>query len=238
MIRIPKCSSKYFIHQIKNINPSQKESTKENIAQKISKKTLKFTSSRHFGKDLTNNIKSNIPNIYNNHCTKVVTILDKKQNSNNNTNIYIKKHSSASQVSQKNHKIKISYGERKLRGNKSNLIINKKSNNNNISSESCYNNNKQPNTKLHSSISFGINANNRPISSNNYNNYKNISVRLSNPKNNNNANKFYTKLNNRSINNIYNNTLNHNYKYNYSNNINKITKNENMNHTQSTLDLM
>ena len=40
------------------------------------------------------------------------------------------------------------------------------------------------------------------------------------------------------LNNIYNNTLNHNYKYNYSNNINKITKNENMNHTQSTLDLM
>ena len=56
MNRIPKCRSKYYISQPIKMNPSLKEQPKENMAQKLSKKTLKFTSSRHFGKDITNNI--------------------------------------------------------------------------------------------------------------------------------------------------------------------------------------
>ena len=240
MNRIPKCSSKYCIHQPNNIKPSQKESNKEHLAQKISKKTLKFSASRQFGKDITNNIKPNINSLYNNHSTKIITIVDKKQNLNN---IYIKKHSSASQVAQKPQKIKVSSGERKLRENKSNIMINSK---NEISnSESYYhknNNSKkdnniqknQGNYKLYSSISFGMNANNRPISSNN-----SISVRLSNPKNGNYTTKFYGNINNRSINNIHNSSINHN-NYNYSSIINNNIKNENMNHMYPhiTLDLM
>ena len=90
MNRIPKCTSKYYIHQPNNIKPAPKEFNKENLAQKISKKTLKFNLNRQFGKDITNNTKPNMNSIYNNHCTKIVKIIDKKQNVNN---IYIKKHS-------------------------------------------------------------------------------------------------------------------------------------------------
>jgi hypothetical protein len=240
MNHIPKCSSKHYIHQANNLKPSQKEPIKENLAQKISKKMLKFSGSRHFGKDLTNNIKPNMNSIYNNHCTKIVTIVDKKQN-----NIYIKKHSSASQVAQKPQKKNISSDERKIRENKSNSMINKK--NESGTFETNYNKNNdnlkkeyqppimQAGTKLRSSISFGINANNRPISTN-YNN-KSISVRIQNPKNNN-VNKFYGNMNNRSINNIHNNiNTSHNYNFNYTNNINN-NKNEYMNQTHITLDLM
>jgi hypothetical protein len=268
MNRIPKCRSKYYIPQPNNINPSQKESNKENLAQKINKKTLKFNASRHFGKDITNNIKSNVHNIYNSQNTKIVTIIEKKQQ-NNNT-IYIKKHSSSSQVAHKNQKIKINVGDKKLRENKSGYVINKSTNtntyNSNINNIETKKDNIKPiisggRTKLHSSISFGANANNvsRPISSSNNNTNNNnsisVSVRLSNPKNiNNNNNKTHTSLNNRSIS-IHNSTSNliyGNYNYlnsnntslvnnkNHSNNIynnNNNTKNE-MAHTHSNIDLM
>ena len=242
MNRIPKCTSKYCIHQPNNINPSQKESNKENLAQKISKKTLKFSASRQFGKDLTNNNRSNINSIYNNHSTKIITVIDKKQNLNNLNNIYIKKHSSLSQVAQKTQKIKSFSGERKLRDNKSNSMINKK-NNDIIKKEKTIQAN-QANYKLYSSISFGMNANNnnnninnRPISSNN----NSISVRLSNPKNGVQTTKYYGTINNRSINNIHNSNINHhNYNFNYSSIMNNNIKNDNLNHihTHTTLDLM
>ena len=242
MNRIPKCTSKYYIHQPNNINPSQKESNKENLAQKISKKTLKFSASRQFGKDLTNNNRSNINSIYNNHSTKIITVIDKKQNLNNLNNIYIKKHSSLSQVAQKTQKIKSFSGERKLRDNKSNSMINKK-NNDIIKKENTIQAN-QANYKLYSSISFGMNANNnnnninnRPISSNN----NSISVRLSNPKNSVQTTRYYGTINNRSINNIHNSNINHhNYNFNYSSIMNNNIKNDNLNHihTHTTLDLM
>ena len=231
MNHIPKCSSKFSIHhQAKDIKPSQKEFAKENLAQKISKKMLKFSASRYFGKDITNNSKSNIHSIYNNHCTKIVTIVDKKQNA---SNIYIKKHSSASQVVQKPQKIKNNLDERKIRENKTNFLINKK--------EYPPPSSSQGGNKLHSSISFGINYNIRPASTSNNN--KSISVRISNPKNysNNNSNKFNASMNNRSINNN-NNASGHNYNFSYTNNINKIVnnniKNENMNKTHNALDIM
>lgn len=267
MNRIPKCRSKYYIPQPNNINPSQKEPNKENLAQKISKKTLKFNASRHFGKDITNNIKSSVHNIYNSQNTKIVTIIEKKQH-NNNT-IYIKKHSSSSQVAHKNQKIKINVGDKKLRENKSGSVINKSTNTNTYNSN--INNietkkekeNIKPiisggRTKLHSSISFGVNTNNdnRPVSSNNTNNNNSISVsvRLSNPKNiNNNNNKTHTNLNNRSIsihnstsNLIYgnannlnsnNNSIINNKNHSNNNYNNNNTKNE-MAHTHSNIDLM
>lgn len=223
MNKIPKCRSKYFIPQGNNIRVSQRDSNKEQLAPKITQKNLKFSANRQFGKDITNSVKDSIHTIYNNRDTKIISMVDKKHNSN----IYIKKHSSASQVAQKNPKIKIVMNERKLRENKSGSMINNKKseiticeyyNNKNIRND----NFSQPGgSKLHSSISFGINSK-RPLSS--YNN--SISVRLSNPK----SNKIQTSLNNRSIN---NNIINNNYigfgNYNYNNKVEL---------THSNLDLM
>ena len=215
MNKIPKCRSKYFIPQVNNIKVTQKETIKEHLVPKITQKNLKFSANRQFGKDITNSVKDNIHSIlYNNHNTKVISIVDKKQNSK----VYIKKHSSASQVAQKNQKTLIN--------NKNDITYSEyyyNNNNNNNSKNINVPQSHQGGSKLHSSISFGIN-NKRPISS--VNNC--ISVRLSNPKNN---SKVYTILNNKSINihssnNNYTGILNNNY------NNNKIQ------HTHSNLDLM
>ena len=243
MNRIPKCRSKYYISQPINMNPSLKEQPKENMAQKLSKKTLKFTSSRHFGKDITNNIKSNVNSIYNKHNNKIVTIIEKKQN-NNNT-IYIKKHSSSSQVAPKNHKNNKSIiEEKKLKENKSGSMINNNNNNNKdisgINNNNNNNNNEITKSKLHSSISFQVNNNNngysnnaRPISSstnNNTNSSTTVPIRLSNPKNinSNNSNKINGKINNRSIS-IHNSTSN----LIYGNGINLNSINHNHNHNNN-----
>ena len=142
MNKIPKCRSKYFIPQVNNIKVTQKETIKEHLVPKITQKNLKFSANRQFGKDITNSVKDNIHSIlYNNHNTKVISIVDKKQNSK----VYIKKHSSASQVAQKNQKTKIGVGEKKLREYKSGSLINNK---NDITySEYYYNNNNNNNSK-------------------------------------------------------------------------------------------
>jgi len=205
MNKIPKCRSKYFIPQANNIKPAPKDSTREHLVPKITQKNLKFSANRQFGKDITNSIKGNGHNIYNNHATKI-SIADKMPNNN----IYIKKHSSASQVSQKTQKLKISINDKKLRENKSGSLLNKKCDvtsseyyyykNNNIKKEYAP---QVGSSKLHSSISFGIN-NTRPLSSINNNS---ISVRLSNPK----TNKIHNNINNRNINiNVNNNYINSN----------------------------
>ena len=221
MNKIPKCKTKFFIPQGNNLKIASKELNNENLALKITQKNLKFNPNRQFGKDITNSIKGNMHSLYNNHCMKIMKIPDKKQNNK----IYFKKHSSASQDSQKNEKIKIAINEKKIRENKSGLMINKK---NDISASDYYyyykNNLKndylqQQGSKLQSSISFGIN-NSRSIST--INNC--ISVRLSNPHNN----KLHTSLNNRSIN-LHNNS------YGNCENIN--FNNRTLN-TQSNLDLM
>ena len=217
MKRIPKCRTKCFIPQDNNIKKTSKYSNKENIDPKIIHKNLKFNSNRQFGNDITNSIKGNI---YNDQYSRILA-MDKKKNNK----IYIKKHSSASQDSQKNQKIKLAINDKKLKENKSGLMINKK--NDIFTSEFYLKNNynylindyyqQQHGSKLHSSISFGMN-NSRLISSNNNNC---ISVRLSNPKS-----KGHTSLNNRTI------TI---YDSNYGNieiNNNKIGIN------QSNLDLM
>ena len=226
MNKIPKCRSKYFIPQDNNIKVVHRDSIKEHLVPKITQKNLKFNNNRQFGKDITNLMKGNIHSIYNNHCTKIITIVDKKQNNKSSNNVYIKKHSSASQVAQKNQKIKIAINEKKLRENKSGSIINNKNNDISVSEYFYYKNNNlkhdyappQGGSKLHSSISFGINESNRPLSS--YNN--SISVRLSNPK----INKISTNLNNRSI------KLHDNYFENLSNFNNKIEL------THSNINLM
>ena len=222
MNKIPKCRSKYFIPQANNVKVPQKESIRGHLVPKITQKNLKFGANRQFGKDITNSVNDAINSICNNNNTKIVTFVDKKQSNN----VYIKKHSSASQVAQKNPQIKITMNERKLRENKSGSMINNKKNE--ITVCEYYNNKNfrndnysQQGSKLHSSISFGINAK-RPLSS--YNN--SISVRLSNPK----GNKIQTSLNNRSIN---NNSITNNYigfgNYNYNNKVEM---------THSNLDIM
>ena len=196
MNKIPKCRSKYLVpSQANNLKPAPKDSNREHLVPKITQKNLKFTSNRQFGKDLTNSIKGNYHNICDNRASKILNLADKKTGNN----IYIKKHSSASQVSQKTHKVKIEINDKKLRENKSGSMINKK--NDVLSSQYYYNKNyiiKHDNdsqigrSKLHSSISFGM-KNTRPFSSNNNNN--SVSFRSSIPKNKNTQ-----KLNNRSIN--------------------------------------
>ena len=170
MNKIPKCRSKYLVpSQANNLKPAPKDSNREHLVPKITQKNLKFNSNRQFGKDLTNSTKGNYHNVYDNRSSKIINLADKKPGNN----IYIKKHSSASQVSQKTNKVKIEINDKKLRENKSGSMINKK--NDVLSSQYYYNKNyniKYDNapqiggTKLHSSISFGI-KNTRPISSNN-----------------------------------------------------------------------
>ena len=161
---------KYLVpSQANNLKPAPKDSNREHLVPKITQKNLKFNSNRQFGKDLTNSTKGNYHNVYDNRASKIINLADKKPGNN----IYIKKHSSASQVSQKTNKVKIEINDKKLRENKSGSMINKK--NDVLSSQYYYNKNyniKYDNapqiggTKLHSSISFGI-KNTRPISSNN-----------------------------------------------------------------------
>jgi len=185
MNKIPKCRSKYLVSsQANNLKPAPKDSNREHLVPKITQKNLKFTSNRQFGKDLTNSVKVNYYNVNDNRASKIVNLADKKAGNN----IYIKKHSSASQVSQKTHKVKIEINDKKIRENKSGSMISKKSDV--LSSHYYYNKNyniKHDNasqiggTKLHSSISFGI-KNTRPFSSNNNNS---VSFRSSIPKNKN-----------------------------------------------------
>ena len=222
MNKISKCRSKYFIPQANNIKVSQRDSNKEQLGPKITQKNLKFSASRQFGKDITNSVKDSIHTIYNIHNTKNISMVDK----NHKNNIYIKKHSSALQVAQKNPQIKIAMNERKLRENKSGSMINNKKNE--ITVYEYYNNKNLRNenysqpggSKLQSSISFGINTK-IPLSS--YNN--SISVRLSNPK----SNKIQTSLNNRSINNSNTNNYIGFGNYNYNNKVEM---------THSNLDIM
>ena len=219
MNKIPKCKSKYYIPQGNNIKASYKEYNKENLAPKITHKNLKFSANRQFGKDITNSMNGNIHNIYSNHSTKVVKIIDKTQ----------KKHSSASQIAQKTRKIKMVAGEKIIRENKSGSMLSKK---NDMSSNENKNNNikyeyVQPQiggSKLHSSISFGFNNQNRPITSNNP-----ISVRLSNPKNN---KKLHSSINNRSISTNNNSNILGITSSNINNNTNKIQI------THSNIDLV
>ena len=199
MNRIPKCKAKYFIPHQNNLKIAQKESLNERLVPKITQRNLKFSANRNFGKDISNSIKNNIQNSNN---SKKITA-DKEKINNN---IYIKKHSSASQVAQKTQKIKISINDKLLRENKSGANINKK-NNISINKE----NNKNINlkrekigqangSKLHSSISFGINngtIGTRPFTGNS------ISVRLPRQKNNKLRNSSNNKISiNKSNNNI------------------------------------
>jgi hypothetical protein len=225
MNKIPKCRSKYLVpSQANNLKPAPKDSNREHLASKITQKNLKFNSNRQFGKDLTNSIKGNYHNVFHNRDSRIVNLGDKKTGNN----IYIKKHSSASQVSQKTHKVKIEINDKKLRENKSISMINKK--NDVLSSQYYYNKNyniKHDNapqigrSKLHSSISFGI-KNTRPFSSNNN---TSVSFRSSIPKNKNTSHQVI----NRSINIISSNN-------NCSNG--KIINNTKISTTNSNLYLM
>ena len=181
MNRIPKAKGKYFIPHQNNMKITQKESNNEHLVPKITQRNLKFSSNRNFGKDI-----SNVKNNQNKHNNSKVD--DKKSN-----NIYIKKHSSASQVSQKTQKIKISINDKQLlKENKSGGMIKKNDININKNNYKILNAKKEKekekekekinlivNSKLHSSISFGVNNNNgtRPYSG------TSNSVRIPNQKN-------------------------------------------------------
>ena len=164
MNKVPKCKPKFLIPHQNNIKISQKESFNEHLVPKITQRNLKFSGNRNFGKDISNSIKNNVKNINNNQSSKVDSANDKKSNNN----IYIKKHSSASQVAQKTQKIKIAINDKKLRENKSGAIINKKNDisinkdnykimNTKKEKENININFAQNGSKLHSSISFGVN---------------------------------------------------------------------------------
>ena len=222
MSKISKSLSRCFIPQVNNIKITQRNSIKKLLIPITTQKYIKFISTGKYGKDASNSNKENIHSIYNNHCTKIITIAERKTNNN----IYIKKHSSASQVAQKSEKLKIAINENTLKENKSVYMINRKKD---YTSGYYYNKNyylrneysHQGGSKLSNSISFGVNNGIRPSTNNN----NSISVRLSNPTNN----RIKTTLNNRNIN-LYKN--NNNKFLNIDNNY---YKNE---MTQSSLDLM
>ena len=221
MNKIPKCQSKNYVSQINNIKVNQNVYFfKENLVPTITQKYIKLNSNRQFGKDITNSIKANINSIYNNnHHTKIKSFLVNKPTNN----IYIKKHSSASQVAQKPEQLKITINDRILKEIGPN-ILEYYYNKNNLKKNDYPPFPVNPEAKLYNSISFGVNNAIRPSSSiNNYNKY--ISMRLSNPNNNN----IYNNLNNRSINipNNNNNSSIESNNYNYKNEM-----------TQSNLDLM
>ena len=229
MNKVPKCKPKFLIPHQNNIKISQKESFNEHLVPKITQRNLKFSGNRNFGKDISNSIKNNVKNINNNQSIKVDSANDKKSNNN----IYIKKHSSASQVAQKTQKIKIAINAKKLRENKSGAIINKKNDismnkdnykimNSKKEKENININVAQNGSKLHSSISFGVNNEvGRPFSGNP------SSIRVPSQKSN--------RLRNSSINKI---SISKNINNNNINNINNASGNNKKEIKSSNLDLM
>ena len=229
MNKVPKCKPKFLIPHQNNIKISQKESFNEHLVPKITQRNLKFSGNRNFGKDISNSIKNNVKNINNNQSIKVDSANDKKSNNN----IYIKKHSSASQVAQKTQKIKIAINDKKLRENKSGAIINKKNDismnkdnykimNSKKEKENININVAQNGSKLHSSISFGVNNEvSRPFSGNP------SSIRVPSQKSN--------RLRNSSINKI---SISKNINNNNINNINNASGNNKKEIKSSNLDLM
>ena len=231
MNKVPKCKPKFLIPHQNNIKISQKESFNEHLVPKITQRNLKFSGNRNFGKDISNSIKNNVKNINNNQSSKVDSANDKKSNNN----IYIKKHSSASQVAQKTQKIKISINDKKLRENKSGAIINKKNDisinkdnykimNTKKEKENININVAQNGSKLHSSISFGVNNEvGRPFTGNP------SSIRVPSQKSN--------RLRNSSINKI-SISKNINNNNNNINNINNVSGNNKKEIKSSNMDLM
>ena len=230
MNKVPKCKPKFLIPHQNNIKISQKESFNEHLVPKITQRNLKFSGNRNFGKDISNSIKNNVKNINNNQSSKVDSANDKKSNNN----IYIKKHSSASQVAQKTQKIKIAINDKKLRENKSGAIINKKNDisinkdnykimNTKKEKENININFAQNGSKLHSSISFGVNNEvGRPFTGNP------SSIRVPSQKSN--------RLRNSSINKIsISKNINNN---NNINNINNVSGNNKKEIKSSNMDLM
>ena len=228
MNKVPKCKPKFLIPHQNNIKISQKESFNEHLVPKITQRNLKFSGNRNFGKDISNSIKNNVKNINNNQSSKVDSANDKKSNNN----IYIKKHSSASQVAQKTQKIKIAINDKKLRENKSGAIINKKNDisinkdnykimNTKKEKENININVAQNGSKLHSSISFGVNNEvGRPFTGNP------SSIRVPSQKSN--------RLRNSSINKI---SISKNINNNI-NNINNVSGNNKKEIKSSNMDLM
>ena len=212
MNRIPKSKNRNYIPPPFPPNKSQKENCLD--IPKISNNTnnIKFFISRNFGKDITNKTNNNVQNRQNNSLLKLNT------NNTNNKTIYIKKHSSATSVSDINYKIN---NENINHNNKLSGFVSKKNssiNNNNHNNKSNYsrqrnakmeiNKDLQLNTRLHNSISYGNgNSTLRSYKCNTLRNNTNmISVRVSKnskskeKKNNNtNNNQIIIKANNTNI---------------------------------------
>lgn len=157
MQKIPKCKTKYIIPQPNGLKVAKKEYLADesvtiinNNAEKISKKKLKFSGNRRFGNDITNAIKIKV---------KKNLIENSVQNSNlekTNTNIYIKKHSSAAQKNGKTNeenKSEIPINKK----NHSTSVFNSKNNVKHHHTISEITKSKMNDTKLHNAISFGFN---------------------------------------------------------------------------------
>ena len=173
MNKIPEYRVKYFVSQQNNSKISQKESYKEHIPPKITQRNLKLSGNRNFGRDITNSIKNDNQNLYNNRSTIISRIERIERKSNNIINV--QKHCSATQVTQKIEEIKITINGNKLRENKSGSCVHNKKND--ISNIKVKEVNKKRNlrrengvhmasSQLHNSISFGINNANQIISGN------------------------------------------------------------------------
>ena len=80
MSKIPKCLSRCFIPQNNNIKITRRNTIKDCLVPKITQNNIKSSSTRKLGKDVSNSNKENIHSIYNNHCTKIITIAERKTN--------------------------------------------------------------------------------------------------------------------------------------------------------------
>ena len=188
MNQIPKSKFRHFIPQPYPQNKSQKEYPVDNTKIIKNHDNTKFFISRNFGKDITNAKKNNERISHNNLTINSNSSKNRNNDNNINKNIYIKKHSSATAVTETNNKdIKNSTNDKNNNDNKLGGFV---------SIKNCYNNNynfyksnnvKQKNSKesnnKNNSISYGTVNINRPYTHNSIRNTTNnnmISIKVTN----------------------------------------------------------
>jgi len=200
MNQIPKSKIRHYIPPPFPQNKSQNNYLIENPKISNNHNNTKFFISRNFGQDITNSLKNN--DQINPNTSTINVKYRKNRNSVNSNDIYIKKHSSATSISDINTR-------QTTNNNKLGGYVSRKNCNNNRGNNSRQRNTRieinkglQLNTKLHNSISYGNSTKEiRQYTANSIRNNTNmISVKVSN------INKSRERNNNNSINVRVNNT--------------------------------
>ena len=202
MNQTPKSKIRHYIPPPFPQNKSQNNYLIENPKISTNHNNTKFFISRNFGQDITNSLKNNDQN---NPNTSTINVKYRKnRNSVNSNDIYIKKHSSATSISDINTR-------QTTNNNKLGGYVSRKNCNNNRGNNSRQRNTRieinkglQLNTKLHNSISYGNSTKEiRQYTANSIRNNTNmISVKVSNinkSRERNNNNRINVRVNNTNI---------------------------------------